>query len=121
MRALPQPHAGRHIACAILAKGAHLRLKLVERVFKAAEPVAGGIEPGRCQDHRGGEQLVARQLAFTPRDGVFVRCQTPARIEGLAEDAGSVTGKDRLEPHLGRHGIDRDRSVQQVPDRHRTL
>jgi hypothetical protein len=78
---------------------------------------AAGVEPCGRKDHRGGEELRARQAAAAAGQGLFVCGQAPARIEGLAEDAGAVPGEDRLEPHLRGDGVDGDGTFQQFPRR----
>ncbi|GAB1362599.1 hypothetical protein MASR1M32_18350 [Rhodobacter sp.] len=67
--ALPGPHPGGDMAAAILPEGAGLGLQLVERVFEAAQLVAGRIVPHRRQYHRRGEKLVAGQQAAAAARG----------------------------------------------------
>ena len=119
MRPFPEPHAKRHMALAILAEGPHLCLQLIDGLLEGTEPVAAGIVPGGREDHCRGEQLGAGQAAFAPRDRVFILRQTPAGIEGLTEDPGLVARHDRLEPHLGRDGVNADGAFHQRPGRDR--
>ena len=119
MPALPRPHAGGDMAVTILAIGADLGLQLVDGIFEAAQTVAAGVVPCGGKQHRGGKKLWPRQGAAAMGHGIFIRAQTPARIKGLAENAGPVARKDRLEPQLRRHGIDCNRAFQQRERRDR--
>jgi len=85
----------------------------MDHVFKRAEAVVERIVPFRIKDHRSGEKLGAGQVALAAVERFAVVGQPPAHVEGLAEDDRFVTRHDRLEPHLGRHGINGDGTFEQ--------
>ena len=107
------------MAVPVLPEGAGLGFQLVDHLLHLAEPVAAGIVPDRGKDHCRGEELFGGQLAGTAGQGAGVLGQAPAGIEWLAENPGAVAMQDRLEPQLGRDGVDRRRPGQKVMRRDR--
>ena len=91
--------------------------EVVDCGFNVAKAIVARIIPARIEDHRRCEKLGAGKAALAAGHRAFVVCQAPSGIEGLAEDAGFVSGKNRFEPDLRRHGIDADRALKKRPGR----